>query len=148
MLQVWAIGKLRSEPLRRLADDYRRRAAGVGLPIKVLELPESTGGTPRNPEALAERLRAVSVAVALDERGEPIASEPWARRLERDLARGGDTVFVVGGAAGLPDQVLRAVDRRLSLSPMTFPHELARVILLEQLYRAATILKGMPYHRG
>ncbi len=148
MLYVWAVGGLRNEAMRSLADDYLRRAARAGLSIRVDELPQGKGGSVRNIDALVGRMQAIRQSIALDETGDPIRSEPFAEQLRRDMNRGGDTAFLIGGAAGLPRELLAAADLRLSLSALTLPHELARVVLLEQLYRAATILKGMPYHRG
>lgn len=86
--------------------------------------------------------------VALDVCGEPLSSEDFAAYLERLALDGqGSVAFVLGGASGLAPEVLAAADRRLSLSRLTFPHQLARVLLLEQLYRAFKIMRGEPYHR-
>ncbi|MEK7098091.1 MAG: 23S rRNA (pseudouridine(1915)-N(3))-methyltransferase RlmH, partial [Patescibacteria group bacterium] len=79
----------------------------------------------------------------LHEEGENINSRDFARTLERSNGR---TIFVVGGSLGFDDSVLEKSWQKLSLSPLTFPHEMARVILLEQIYRAATIIKGKEYH--
>jgi 23S rRNA (pseudouridine1915-N3)-methyltransferase len=88
------------------------------------------------------------VRVALDLRGEPWSSEELARRVGawRDAAR--PVALVIGGAEGLDPAVLEASDLRWSLGPMTLPHELARVVVMEQLYRAFAILRGAPYHKG
>lgn len=148
MIQIWAVGKLRNAPLQELAEDYLRRSAKLGYPVRVEELAEGRGGVPRSPEALAKRLADSPCAIVLDEKGTQQPTEVWARQLQVDLGRHGDVVFVVGGAAGLPAAIRGAARSRLSLSAMTLPHELVRVLLLEQIYRAATILRGTPYHRG
>jgi 23S rRNA (pseudouridine1915-N3)-methyltransferase len=81
--------------------------------------------------------------------GESMASEELARYLERHAVRSSPGVaFVIGGAHGLAEAVLERGRRRLSLSKMTLPHEMARLVLAEQLYRAGTILRGEPYHKG
>ena len=83
----------------------------------------------------------------LDERGNLYTSEDWARHLEKKIVYGGkDIVFVIGGAYGFSSQVYKRANGMLSLSKMTFSHQIIRVIFLEQLYRAFTIIKGEPYH--
>lgn len=95
-------------------------------------------------KAIAPRDRVVCLA----ETGRLHASPQFAAWLERQLtASSGALTFVVGGAYGFDEHVLDRCDERLSLSPLTFPHELARVILLEQIFRAATILEGRSYHK-
>jgi 23S rRNA (pseudouridine1915-N3)-methyltransferase len=80
--------------------------------------------------------------VAMDERGEDLTTAQFAKLL------GQETVFVIGGADGLPDDVKSGAQRLVRLSSMTLPHALAQVVLVEQLYRAATLLTGHPYHRA
>lgn len=96
---------------------------------------------------LLQALPPRGVVVALDERGKSYRSEDWARWLGRVLEEREALVFLIGGAYGLADKVLRRADRRLSLSSFTLGHELALLVLLEQLYRAFTILSGEPYHK-
>jgi 23S rRNA (pseudouridine1915-N3)-methyltransferase len=101
----------------------------------------------------AERLRAAlpdsSEMVALTRAGEAWSSEQLAVRLNERAVRGaGDLAFLVGGAFGLHEELLRDARYRLSLSAMTMPHDLARLTLAEQLYRAGTIARGEPYHKG
>lgn len=85
--------------------------------------------------------------VALDERGASWATRDLAQRLAQWQQDGRDVAFAIGGADGLADEVLRAAEARLSLSAMTLPHGLVRVVFVEQIYRAATILQGHPYHK-
>ena len=101
----------------------------------------------REGERLLERLPAGAMVLACDERGERLTSSEFAGLLvqARDAAR--DVAFIVGGAHGLDDTVRRAAARSLQLAPWTLPHELARLVLAEQLYRAGTIARGEPYHK-
>jgi 23S rRNA (pseudouridine1915-N3)-methyltransferase len=92
-------------------------------------------------------LPARSFKVVLDERGEPLATADLARRIERWKQDGRDIAFVVGGADGTARELQLEADLLLSLSPLTLPHGLCRVILAEQLYRAVSLLAGHPYHR-
>lgn len=121
--------------------------------FELAELPEPRGkraaGASRADEA--ERILAAQrpgeLLVALDERGQPLDTAAFARLLGEAQVRSHDLLFVVGGDDGLDAAVLTRADRVLSLSAMTLPHRLARVVLLEQLYRSFTLLKGEPYHR-
>ena len=85
--------------------------------------------------------------MVLDERGTEETSEAFAKRVGRWLERGQDVALVVGGADGLADAVRVRADETIALSRMTLPHRLARVVVVEQLYRALTILRGEPYHK-
>ncbi|MBL8725386.1 MAG: 23S rRNA (pseudouridine(1915)-N(3))-methyltransferase RlmH [Planctomycetes bacterium] len=99
----------------------------------------------------AVRLRAAlpkgACLVALDERGEGWSTAQLAERLRRWQQQGRDLAFVVGGADGLDPELVRSADQRWSLSALTLPHGLVRVVVVEQLYRAASLLAGHPYHR-
>lgn len=99
----------------------------------------------------AERLRAAlprgARVVAFDERGEAWTTAQFAARFERWLAEGRDLAFVIGGADGLDPGFRDAADHRLALSALTLPHGLVRVLVVEQLYRTASLLQGHPYHR-
>ncbi len=86
--------------------------------------------------------------VALTRRGRRCSSEDFARRLGTWQREARDVALVIGGAHGLDAEVLETADDRLRLSSLTLPHDLARLVLLEQLYRACTILRGEPYHKG
>ncbi|MGH7474727.1 MAG: 23S rRNA (pseudouridine(1915)-N(3))-methyltransferase RlmH [Longimicrobiales bacterium] len=98
---------------------------------------------------LLERVPAGAVSVALTRQGEAWSSEALAAFLQ-ELAVGSraGAAFLIGGALGLAAEILETTDRRLSLGPLTLPHELARLLLSEQLYRAGTIVRGEPYHKG
>lgn len=154
-VHICAVGRARSGPERDLTDDYLARfdrtgrALGLG-PAKLIEV-ENRKGSGREAEAtLLERtLPAGAFRVMLDERGQMIGSPQFAQQLAawRDEALG-DLAFVIGGADGLAPDLRAKADLRLSFGPMVWPHLLARVMLAEQLYRAATILAGGPYHRA
>jgi 23S rRNA (pseudouridine1915-N3)-methyltransferase len=135
---VVAVGKLRQTPNRALCDDYLKRLRRYGRAevVEVRQADQVDAAVPRD-----------SHIVALTRRGTGWSSRDLARRLARWKLAGRDVVFLVGGAEGLAKSTVKAAHDRWSLSVLTLPHELARVVLLEQLYRAESILKGEPYHR-
>lgn len=100
----------------------------------------------REGELILKNIRNGERVVLLDERGDELSSVEFAGRLEKYAAGGQDLVFVVGGAYGFSREVYERGDARISLSKMTFSHQMVRAIFLEQLYRAFTIIKGEPYH--
>ena len=135
-----AVGKIRRGWIQDGIDLYSRRLRG----LSVIELRD---GTPEKEEsAIKGALLPDERLVVLMEEGETLASIPFARRLER---YGNERLaFIIGGADGLTPGLKARADWRLSLSPMTFPHELARLLLIEQLFRAQAIIQGSPYHRA
>lgn len=140
---ILAVGKLKNASLRALCADYTQRLARYGK-VDVIEYKDAGSGAEaaRFLDALAGRpgMR----AWALAEEGETMASADLACELA--TRPGEEMVFLVGGPYGLDVSVKRRADRLLSLSPMTFTHEFARLLLLEQLYRAASINAGSKYH--
>jgi 23S rRNA (pseudouridine1915-N3)-methyltransferase len=139
-IRILAVGKVRKGWLSEGVGLYLKRLPG----LEVVELRDA--GMAREAEAIAAALRPEEQLVALTDEGQTYSSVGLARRLEG--AGSERLAFVIGGADGL-DPALRArASWRLSLSPMTFPHELARLLLLEQLYRALSIQQGGPYHRA
>jgi 23S rRNA (pseudouridine1915-N3)-methyltransferase len=138
-LHVLAVGKLREAWVREGCAEYEKRIARH-LPIEIVELKDT--------RALAQRLPARARIVALDERGREPTSDELAARLGGWM-RGAlpGVAFLVGGADGLGEAAARA-DETMALSRLTLPHRLARLILLEQLYRALSIVRGEPYHRA
>jgi len=138
--RIIAVGKVRKGWVQEGVALYLKRLQG----LQVVELKDST--PEKEAEAIRSTLRADEWPVMLMEQGTPLASIPFAQRLER---LGNERLaFVIGGADGLSDELKAAARWQLSLSPMTFPHELARLLLLEQLFRAQAILQGSPYHRA
>jgi 23S rRNA (pseudouridine1915-N3)-methyltransferase len=158
-LIVTAVGRLKAGPERELAERYLARAAkaGKGLgfqAVEVNEIGESRAARPddRLAEEGAAIARAVEKArkiVVLDPAGQPLPSEALAARLAQ-WRDGGQAVtnFVIGGADGLSPHLKSSADLLLSFGAATWPHQLVRIMLLEQLYRAVTILSGHPYHRA
>ncbi len=154
-IRIAAVGRLRAGPERDLIDDYLTRLDRTGRPLglgpaEIVEVEDKKGGGMAAEGALLSRaVPNAAVLVCLDERGKLTSSPDFASRLGnwRDDGRG-DICFVIGGADGI-DPALRArADLSLSFGKMVWPHMLARVMLAEQLYRAASILAGSPYHRA
>jgi 23S rRNA (pseudouridine1915-N3)-methyltransferase len=154
-VHICAVGRLRGGPERTLIDDYlgrfgkTGRALGLG-PAAELEVEDRKGGGMAAEAALLRRALPSGAAVcALDERGREMTSPEFAALLAgwRDAGRQ-DAAFVIGGADGLDPALREGADAVLSLGRMVWPHMLVRVMLAEQLYRAATILAGGPYHRA
>jgi len=134
-----AVGRMKNAALRAACDDYIDRLRHY---TKVEE--QEVKDEARVLGAVAEGTR----LVALTRRGEEWTSDQlaeWAGRWEMD---GRDVAFAIGGSESLPEEVLRKAERLWSLGRLTLPHELARVVVYEQLYRAHTIRRGEPYHRG
>ena len=153
-LHICATGRLRKGPERDLVDDYLTRfdRTGRGLalgPVELTEIEDRKGGGMAAEAALLERaIPAGAVLCVLDERGTVETSPKFAARLA-DWRDGGrtDIAFVIGGADGLHPDLRARADHALSFGKMVWPHMLVRVMLAEQLYRAASILAGTPYHR-
>lgn len=151
---VTAVGRPKDGALAAAIQEYESRAARY-WPLDVVEVREERGGggvsaadvMKREGERLAERVPAGAVMVACDAAGESMASPAFARWMQQQRERARDVAFVVGGAHGLAPSLRESASMRLSLSSMTFPHELARLMLAEQLYRAGTIVRGEPYHK-
>jgi 23S rRNA (pseudouridine1915-N3)-methyltransferase len=151
---VVAVGRVRDAALRAACDEYLQRVRRSG-PVHVHEVAEAgrAGATPAVAQRIeGERVRHATprgaLRVALTRVGRAHTSDQFARLVGRWRDGARDVAFVLGGAHGLPDDLVQDADAALSLSPMTLPHELARLVLLEQLYRAGTILRGEPYHKG
>jgi 23S rRNA (pseudouridine1915-N3)-methyltransferase len=155
---IAAIGKMRAGPERELAERYLERslAAGkqVGLsPVDIREFAESRAGNPETrareeAEALLGALPERAKFILLDERGKSMPSAVFARSLATYRDGGAETLgFIIGGPDGLDPGLRDRAQLVLGFSAMTWPHQLTRVMLLEQIYRAITILSGHPYHR-
>ena len=154
-VSICAVGRLRTGPERALLEDYltrfERTGRAIGLgPASLHEVEDRKGGGRTAEAELLERaLPKAAVIVALDERGAHLSSPAFAKRLAgwRDQGQG-DLAFIIGGADGLTPELRDRANFSLSFGQMVWPHMLARVMLSEQLYRAATILSGGPYHRA
>lgn len=153
-VHICAVGRLRAGPEKTLVDDYLKRfgrsgrALGLG-PAAVIEVEDRRGGGMEAEAALLRRaIPDRSVICVLDERGRPDSSPQFAERLAgwRDAGTA-DLALVIGGADGIAPALREEADFPLSFGAMVWPHMLVRVMLAEQLYRAASILAGAPYHR-
>jgi 23S rRNA (pseudouridine1915-N3)-methyltransferase len=156
---VAAVGRLKSGPERELAERFRKRAADAGrqVGIRDIELIEIRESRAREREkrvleesiALANAIPEGAVIVVLDEHGQSLDSASIAG-LMRGWRDAGKSVvaFVIGGAEGLGPQIKQQANLMLAFGAATWPHQLARIMLLEQLYRVITMLAGHPYHRA
>ena len=153
-VQLCVVGRLRSGPERDLIDDYLKRfdrtgrALGLG-PVTVTEVEDRKGGGMAAEAALLRKAIPSGARLCiLDERGKLMSSPDFAQRLGEIRDGGtGDLAFVIGGADGIDPSLRAEADMALSFGQMVWPHMLVRVMLSEQLYRAASILAGSPYHR-
>lgn len=149
---ICAAGRLRAGPEKALVDDYLRRfdrlGRGLGIgPARVVEIDDRRGGG--TDDRMLAAIPPDAMLVALDERGDQLTSPEIASLLADTAAAGRrDLAFALGGADGLPPGLSDRADRRLAFGRTVWPHLLARAMLAEQLYRAASILAGTPYHRG
>lgn len=148
---ILAVGGIKDAPLKEIAEEYLKRLAPYAK-VEIQEIKAEAFGTGDEEKAKkkeGERIlnflekKPEAKVYLLAEAGKLKDSKEFARSLG---AEDGPVIFVIAGALGFSDEVLKKPFAALSLSPMTFTHEMARVILLEQLYRAATILKGKRYH--
>lgn len=141
-LVVIGVGRIKDRALRAATDEYLGRVRRYVACDEV----ELADGPPAKLGLAIAKAAAGASLVALEVGGRAFESDAFARRLERLGSTGkGVVAFLIGGADGIPPDVSRAATERLSLSTLTFPHRLARLVLVEQLYRAMTILRGEPY---
>lgn len=151
---ILAVGRLKEPHWREAQEEFLRRLS-PNMRIEVVEVEAEalsatvTVATAMRTEAerLRKRLPDGATVIALDRTGKTPDSEGFAALIEDLGGRGEHLAFVIGGSAGIDAGFLKETHRRISLSAMTFTHEMARIILLEQLYRATAILSGKPYHR-
>lgn len=157
-ISILAVGRMKQGPERELVARYLDRAVLSGKPLglagfAVTELAESRASSAatrkvEEARALREHLPGSVTLITLDERGVALGSEEFAKKLGRWRDEGTEALsFVIGGADGLDPALIKQASLSLSFSPLTWPHQLARIMLAEQLYRATTILSGHPYHR-
>lgn len=157
-ISILAVGRLKDGPESELCARYleRARKTGRGLGLRgfgMQELAESRAARPteriaQEDEALLAALPRGGRTLCLDAGGELIDSEAFAAGLSRDAAGGvARTTFVIGGPDGLGGRIKASADRQVSFGRVTWPHQIVRILLAEQLYRSMTILSGHPYHR-
>lgn len=154
-MHLCAVGRLRAGPERALIDDYLMRFDRTGRPLGLGPAVEHEVEDKKNlgmgaqAELLARAVPAGAMLVSLDERGKVMTSVEFADQLARWRDGGRqDAAFVIGGADGIDPGFRAKADYSISFGAMVWPHMLVRVMLAEQLYRAATILGGGPYHRA
>lgn len=153
-LRVAAVGRPRDRRLAGLHDEWAERIRRLGVEYESVVVPETrAGGRYSDAHVRARETKALFAAaagpgrrIALDPAGRTVSSEDLASRIERWATP--RATFLIGGPLGLDPERVAEADLALSLSRLTFPHELARAVLAEQLYRALTILRGIPYHKG
>lgn len=155
---ILCVGKLRERFFAEAAAEYHKRLSRL-MPVTILEVPDESeppGASPalcqqalrKEGERLLARLPSGAYAIGLCIQAKQPDSPELAQKLQGLFTRGrSDISFVIGGSLGLHEEVLKRLDERMSMSRLTFPHQLARVLLLEQLYRAAKINAGERYHK-
>lgn len=157
-LRIAAVGRLKAGPEREMLGRYIERASASGRsinlsPLEVIEVSESPAR--RAPDRISEEWAGFKKPmitgarrIVLDSRGKNLTSEDFAGKLKAFRDNGADAaIFLIGGADGLPDEARASADLVLAFGGATFPHQLVRILLAEQIYRAITILTGHPYHR-
>lgn len=152
-ITIAAVGRLRERHWLAAQEEYVRRLRNY-TDFKLVEVKDAVGKSVPDAVAMAREGEQLLAAVPrggwiilMDAGGRQMSSPSLADYLQAQLEAHGDLVFFIGGPLGFDPALASAAHERLALSPMTFPHELARVVLLEQLYRAFTILHGEPYHK-
>ncbi len=137
--RIIAIGKVRKDWIKSGINVYKRRIPN----LSIIEIKDSDIN--KEADAIRSLIKSNDYKIALCEEGELLTSIDVATKMQKLSSK--RLVFLIGGANGLSSSIKNAADFRLSLSPLTFPHEIARLLLIEQLYRANNIAQGGPYHR-
>ena len=150
-VQVLGIGKIREPYFREAVEEYSRRI-GHYVPFRVRDAAKEISGSEQDLETAYNRLKKehhkADLKVALDRKGRVMSSEDLAAWFEKALHNSvGLISFIVGGPHGLAGAAMDDSDQTISLGAMTFPHQMARLLLVEQVYRAFTIIRGEPYHK-
>ena len=157
-ITVIAVGKMKETQMVKVLQEYAKRLgrycklditevpdvkAPESLSLKEMEQVKKTEG-----EGIIKNIKDGTYVIALDIRGKMMSTEEFADKINQLGIQGfGKIAFIIGGSLGLSEEVLKRADLRLSFSPMTFPHQLMRIILLEQIYRAFKIISGETYHK-
>ena len=147
------VGKTDAGWVREGLETYSSRLSRY-VPFSVNEIPELKNASSlskaqvkeKEGELILSRVTAKDTVILLDEKGKEYSSSEFAKEVEKLISGGKNIVFVIGGAFGFSDAVYARIDGKVSLSRMTFTHQMVRAIFVEQLYRAFTIIKGEPYH--
>ncbi len=153
-ITILTVGKIREKPVAALCEEYAGRIRKYGHTLSIEEVKEEPGDRPyhkifaKEAERLRSRIPQGAYSIAMDISGETCSSTAFAERIGDLMMQGANkVVFIIGGPLGLERKLIASCRWVFSLSELTFTHEMARLILLEQLYRANTILRGEPYHK-
>lgn len=154
-ISVLNVGRVRQSFIKEGEQEYLKRLQSTPFALTLFELgldvPESLSPgeiQEREGVQLIKRLSGFEYVVALDERGKQVSSKEFASLLDKQMLTGTKSLaFIIGGAYGLSENVRQRANRVLSLSDLTMPHQLVRLVLVEQVYRAYTLLKGISYHK-
>ena len=141
-IEFITVGKLKNDPLLDVFEDYRKRLTGK---FTLVEIDDRVQGGQIS--KIMERINPAAALVVMDERGKSLASRDFAAKIDHWQSTHGQIQFVIGGADGLSDDLRQKATFLLSFGAQTWPHMMARVMLMEQVYRAQQILAGHPYHR-
>ncbi len=150
---VAVVGKPRDSALAAAISDYETRAARY-WPLEVHEVKEERGKIPpaevvtRESERLMSVIPSGATVVVCDAGGDSFTSEEFAAWMQGSRESARDVAFVIGGAHGLPSDLKKRAARRIAMGKWTLPHEMARLVLAEQMYRAGTIVRNEPYHKA
>jgi len=157
-ITVIGVGRLKEKYWQAAAEEYSKRL-GKYVKLDIIEVPDEKAPETlsraeeeivkkNEGERILKSVKDVAYVIALAIEGKMLSSEELSEFLNERMVRGtGHIVFIIGGSLGLSDEVLKRADYKLSFSKMTFPHQMMRVILLEQFYRAVKIMKNEPYHK-
>jgi len=151
-IHILCVTRRPADWVARGAEEYLKRFSGQ-LDVRVTEIapagptPNRSAGLDKEAAKLQRAIPRTAHTIALEERGQSWSTKQLAGELQRWRGEYNDVVCIIGGAAGLAPTLVDAADRRWSLSALTLPHQLVRVIVLEQLYRAWSLLNNHPYHR-
>ncbi len=157
-ITILSVGKIKEKAFQLAIDEYSKRLTRY-CRLSLIEVPDEKAPENISPaemeqvknkegEALLRHIKDGSYVIALAIKGKMLSSEELADKLSTlGVSGNSNLVFIIGGSLGLSDEVLKRADFKLSFSPMTFPHQLMKVVLLEQVYRGFRIIKGEPYHK-
>ena len=157
-LKVISIGQLKNNPILEIQKDYESRilnlSKSVGIKnIEIKELPISKKSSIKERQKeeakiISQHIKKHNLNVFLDGKGENINSVDISQIISKSSFDGNDLVFIIGGPDGFDEKIIKAANKIISFSKVTWPHKLIRIMLLEQLYRGITILNNHPYHRN
>ena len=153
-IKIYSIGRVKQKFVLSGEAEYLKRLTGH-TKVELLELDSDRYSRLSEPELKAKeaellfsRLKPDEYLVVLDERGDSVSSEKFSKLISSQMNRGVSSLsFAIGGACGWDESVRKRASKVLSFSQMTFPHQLIRLVLIEQIYRAFTIIRGLPYHK-